>query len=328
MSRPLLDGFGRQVLDLRVSVTDRCNFRCRYCMPEEGMQWLERSEVLSFEEVARVAGVMVEHFGLASLRLTGGEPTMRARLPELVALLSRFPVELSMTTNGSTLSRLARPLREAGLHRVTISLDSLRPDRFVAITGRDMLPAVLEGIEAARSAGLAPLKLNTVLVRGVNDDEVLDLARFGREAGAEVRFIEFMPLDAAGEWSATQVVASSEVLERVGSVFPLEPVGARGNEPAERYRYVDGAGTLGVIASVTRPFCARCDRVRLSADGELRSCLFAVRERDLRALLRGGATDEELAAAIEEEVAAKWAGHSIGRVNFVRPARSMSQIGG
>ena len=328
MSRPLLDTFGRQVLDLRISITDRCNFRCRYCLPEEGVTWLPRSEVLRFEEVGRVARVMVEHFGITSVRLTGGEPTMRAGLPDLVAMLARLPVELSMTTNGSTLSRLAGPLASAGLDRVTISLDSLRAERFAAIAGRDMLPAVLAGIEAARSAGLAPLKLNTVLVRDVNDDEVVDLARYGREVGAEVRFIEFMPLDASGEWSASQVVPASEVLERVGAVYPLEPFGARGTEPAERYRYLDGGGTLGVVASVTRPFCGSCDRVRLTADGELRSCLFSVRERDLRTLLRSGATDEELARAVEEEVAAKWAGHAIGRVTFVRPTRSMSQIGG
>lgn len=297
-------------------------------MPEEGMDWLPRSEILSFEEIERVARVMVEHFGITSVRLTGGEPTVRAQLTKLVVLLARFPVELSMTTNGSTLSRLAGPLRAAGLHRVTVSLDSLRPERFAAISGRDMLPAVLAGIEAARSAGLSPLKVNAVLMRGVNDDEILDMARFGREVGAEVRFIEFMPLDATGEWSASQVVPSSEVLERVGSVFPLEPVGTRSTQPAERYRYLDGGGTLGVVASVTRPFCGNCDRVRLTAEGELRSCLFAVRERDLRGLLRSGATDEDLAKAVEEEVAAKWAGHSIGRVNFVRPARSMSQIGG
>jgi cyclic pyranopterin phosphate synthase len=297
-------------------------------MPEEGMTWLPRSEILTFEEIERVAAVLVHHFGITSVRLTGGEPTVRADVPALVARLARLPVELSMTTNGSTLSRLAGPLRAAGLHRVTISLDSLRPERFAAITRRDMLPAVLAGIEAARSAGLLPLKLNAVLMRGVNDDEVLDLARFGRDVGAELRFIEFMPLDAAGEWSASRVVPASEVLERVGSVYPLEPVPGRGAEPAERFRYLDGAGTLGVIASVTRPFCGNCDRVRLTAEGQLRSCLFAVRERDLRGLLRGGATDEELAEAVEGEVAAKWAGHSIGQVNFVRPRRNMSQIGG
>lgn len=314
-------------MDLRISVTDRCNFRCRYCMPED-VTWTARSEILTFEEVERVARVMVEHFGIASVRLTGGEPTVRAELPSLVERLARLPVELSMTTNGSTLGRLARPLKRAGLARVTVSLDSLQRERFAEITGRDMLPSVLAGIEAALEAGFDPVKVNCVLMRGLNDDELLDLASFGRDLGVEVRFIEFMPLDGAGAWSADRVVPAAEILKRVGSVYPLEPFDGRGPEPAERYRYLDGAGTLGVIASVTRPFCATCDRVRLTADGQLRSCLFAVRERDLRALLRSGASDAQLAAAVEEEVALKWAGHSIGKVNFVRPARTMSQIGG
>jgi len=325
---PLVDRFGRQVLDLRISVTDRCNFRCQYCMPQEGMQWLPREELLTFEELSRVAQVFVQHFGLTSIRLTGGEPTLRAGLADLVAMLARLPVELSMTTNGASLERLAKPLKAAGLHRVTVSCDSLRRERFAAMTGRDMLDHVLKGIDAAAGAGLQPVKLNTVLIRGVNDDEVVDLARFGRERGMEVRFIEFMPLDGAGEWAADRVVPASEILARIGEVFPLEPMRARGAEPAERYRYRDGAGAVGAIASVTRPFCASCDRVRLTAEGALRSCLFSVRERDLRAVLRGGGDDEQLAAAIEAEVATKWAGHQIGKVNFIRPARSMSQIGG
>jgi cyclic pyranopterin phosphate synthase len=326
--RPLVDSFGRQVTDLRISVTDRCNFRCRYCMPAEEMTWLPRQDILTFEEIERVATVFVAHFGLASVRLTGGEPTSRAHLPELVRRLARLPVELSMTTNGATLGRLAGPLREAGLHRVTVSCDSLRPERFATITGRDALPAVLAGIHAAISAGLAPVKVNTVLVRDFNDDEVVDLARFGREHGVEVRFIEFMPLDGAGEWSKGRVVPASEVLERLSTAFALEPMGHRGAQPAERFRYLDGGGTVGVIASVTRPFCGDCDRARLTAEGALRSCLFSVKETDLRALLRGGAPDVEVAEAIAAEVAAKWAGHAIGQVNFVRPNRSMSQIGG
>jgi GTP 3',8-cyclase len=295
------------------------------------MHWVPRSEILTFEEIERVATLFVERFGISSVRITGGEPTVRAHLPELVARLGRLPVELSMTTNGATLERLAKPLKQAGLHRVTISCDSLRPERFAAITGRDMLPEVLAGLDAAVAAGLYPVKINTVLVRGVNDDEVLDLASFGRERGVEVRFIEFMPLDGAGEWSADRVVPASEIIERIGAVYPIEPVGegaGRGPEPADRFRYEDGAGQVGVISSVTRPFCASCDRVRLTAEGSLRSCLFAVRERDLRAVLRGGGTDDDVARAIVEEVASKWAGHAIGKVNFVRPARSMSQIGG
>ncbi len=338
--KALIDGFGRQVHDLRISVTDRCNFRCTYCMPHEDMRWLPRAEVLTFEEIERVAGVFVERFGISSVRLTGGEPTVRAHLPELVSRLAHLPVELSMTTNGATLDHLALPLKEAGLHRVTVSCDSLRADRFAAITGRDMLAQVLAGMDAAVRAGLSPVKVNAVLVRGVNDDEVVDLAAFGRDHGVEVRFIEFMPLDGDGQWSLEQVVPAGEIIERVDSVYPLVPVIAdlapaespagpvRGPEPADRYRYLDGAGYVGVVASVTRPFCSNCDRVRLTAEGSLRSCLFAVRERDLRAVLRGGGTDDDLAEAITTEVAAKWAGHSIGKVNFVRPSRSMSQIGG
>jgi GTP 3',8-cyclase len=338
----LTDSFGRQVRDLRVSVTDRCNFRCTYCMPQEDIKWLPRSEVLSFEEIERLVGLFVHRFGISSVRVTGGEPTSRAHLPELVSRLSRFPVELSMTTNGASLDRLAGPLALAGLHRVTISLDSLRADRFAAITGRDSLGQVLKGIDAALAAGLQPVKVNTVLVRGVNDDELFDLADFGRQKGVELRFIEFMPLDGDGQWSAGQVVPAAEVVERLDAAFGLEPPGSaagavvpvptgragRGPEPAESYRYRDGRGSVGVIASVTRPFCESCDRVRLTAEGALRSCLFAVREADLKSLLRGGGSDDELAAVIISEVAAKWAGHAIGRVNFVRPARSMSQIGG
>lgn len=297
-------------------------------MPQEDMHWLPRAEILTFEEIDRVATVFVERFGIATIRITGGEPTARAQLPSLVARLARFPVELSMTTNGTMLTRLAGPLRAAGLHRVTISCDSLQRQRFASITGRDALDQVLAGVAAATEAGLQPVKLNVVLMRGVNDDEILDLAQFGRERGVTVRFIEFMPLDGAGAWSSDRVVPASEIVERVNAVFPLAPVGQRDHEPAERYRYLDGAGELGVVASVTRPFCDTCDRVRVTAEGALRSCLFSVRERDLRAVLRSGGTDDDLASAIEAEVATKWAGHAIGKVNFIRPGRSMSQIGG
>jgi cyclic pyranopterin phosphate synthase len=324
---PLVDSFGRQVQDLRISITDRCNFRCSYCMPREGLRWLPRPEILTFEEIERVTRVFVERFGITSVRITGGEPTVRAHLPQLIERLAAFPVELSMTTNGATLDGLARELRRAGLHRVTVSCDSLRPDRFAEITGRDMLGPVLAGIRAALESGLRPVKLNAVVVRDVNDDEVVELARFGRESGVEVRYIEFMPLDATGQWSADKVVPSAEVIGRISEIYPLEPMSC-GPEPAQRYRYLDGGGTVGVVASVTKPFCADCDRVRITAEGALRSCLFAVRETDLRAILRGGGTDDDLAQAIAAEVWRKWAGHSIGKVQFVRPARSMSQIGG
>jgi len=291
------------------------------------MQWLPRDQLLSFEEITRVTRVCVERFGLESVRLTGGEPTVRADLAVLVEMLTGLGVELAMTTNGATMGLLAQRLRRAGLSRVNISCDSLRRDRFEAITRRDALSQVLDGIDAAVAAGFDPVKMNTVVVRGVNDDEVVDIAAFGRETGVQPRFIEFMPLDADGAWTRDQVVPAQEIIGAIDSVFPLEPV-SRGSEPAARWRYRDGAGEIGVIASVTQPFCASCDRVRLTAEGEFRSCLFAVREADLRAVLRSGGGDDDLAAAIEDEVARKWAGHSIGTVRFVRPGRSMSQIGG
>jgi cyclic pyranopterin phosphate synthase len=333
--QPLVDGFGRTVRDLRISVTDRCNFRCFYCMPTEGMEWLPRDQVLTFEEIERIARVCVERFGFDGIRLTGGEPTVRAHLPVLVEKLARLrvggvgdPVDLAMTTNGVTLGLLASDLRAAGLRRLNISCDSLQPERFLAITRRDALDKVLDGISAALEAGFAPVKLNVVLVRGVNDDEVVDLATFGRQRGVTVRFIEFMPLDASDEWGPRRVVPAEEVVAAVDAVYPLVPVAERGDQPAERFVYADGGGEIGVIPSVTRPFCGSCDRVRLTAEGQFRNCLFAVRETDLRAILRGGGSDDELAAAMEADVARKWAGHSIGQVHFIKPGRSMSQIGG
>ena len=325
---PLIDPFGRTVRDLRISVTDRCNLRCRYCMPEHGMEWLPRSDLLSFEEIERVARVCVERFGFDGIRLTGGEPTVRADLPVLVGKLAALGVELSLTTNGTTMGLLAGDLKTAGLNRVNISCDSLRPERFAAMTRRDALHQVLDGIEAARGAGFAPVKVNCVLMRGQNDDEIVDFATFGRENGVVVRFLEFMPLDADGAWTGQTVVAADEIVATVDAVYPLEPVDVRGSQPAERFRYRDGQGEIGVIASVTRSFCGSCDRVRLTADGMFRNCLFAVRETDLRTILRGGGSDDDLAAAVAADVGTKWAGHSIGQVHFVRPARSMSQIGG
>jgi GTP 3',8-cyclase len=325
--RPLVDSFGRVHRDLRISVTDRCNFRCTYCMPEEGMTWLPRSEVLTFEELERVARVLVEQHGIGSIRLTGGEPTVRAHLPVLVAKLAALPVDLSLTTNGATLRSVASGLADAGLRRVNVSLDSLRPERFAELTRRDQLDDVLAGIDAALAAGLAPVKVNVVVVRGVNDDEVVDLARYGRDRGVTVRFIEWMPLDGGDGWSNEQVVTQAEIIQWIAAVFPLEPV-QRGSEPAERFRYLDGAGEVGVIPSVTRPFCEQCDRIRLTADGQLRSCLFSLEDHDLRTILRSGATDADLSGAIEACVGAKWAGHAINQVHFVKPRRSMSQIGG
>jgi GTP 3',8-cyclase len=334
-SQALVDGFGRTVRDLRISVTDRCNFRCFYCMPEEGMAWLPREEILTFEEIERIARICVERFGFEGIRLTGGEPTVRAHLPVLVDKLARLRVggdgpgvDLAMTTNGATLPLIAGDLRAAGLGRINISCDSLRPERFLAMTRRDALDKVLLGIDAALEAGFDPVKINVVLIRGVNDDELIDLATFGRERGVVVRFIEFMPLDASGEWGNDRVVPASDVVAAIDAVFPLTPVDQRGSQPAERFVYRDGRGEVGVIASVTRSFCSTCDRVRLTAEGEFRNCLFAVEETDLRALLRSGGSDEDLASAMAADVSRKWAGHSIGQVHFIQPKRTMSQIGG
>ena len=327
MSRSLIDSFGRVHRDLRISVTDRCNFRCRYCMPADGLEWLPREELLSFEEIERVARLMVERYGISSIRLTGGEPTVRARLTTLVRMLAVLPVDLSMTTNGATLKMVADDLAAAGLRRINVSLDSLRRDRFLELTLRDELTAVLDGIDAAIGAGFDPVKVNVVVMRGVNDDELVEFAEFGRERGVIVRFIEFMPLDADEAWSNNAVVTQSEIVSTIGEVFPLVPV-ARTSAPATRFRYADGGGEFGVVASVTRKFCDTCDRVRLTADGQFRNCLFAVDEFDLRGLLRAGATDDEICDLLERAVGAKWAGHGIGTVDFIRPARSMSQIGG
>jgi cyclic pyranopterin phosphate synthase len=327
VARPLVDSFGRVHRDLRISVTDRCNFRCTYCMPAEGLTWLPREEVLTFEEVERIARLLVERHGVTSIRLTGGEPTVRAHLPVLVAKLAGLPVDLALTTNGATLRACATELAAAGLRRVNVSLDSLRPERFAELTRRDELHNVLDGIDAAVEAGLAPVKVNVVVLRGVNDDEVVDLARFGRDRGVTIRFIEVMPLDGDDAWRSAQVVTQAEIVAAIHAVLPVEPI-VRGHEPAERFRYLDGAGEVGVIPSVSRPFCEQCDRIRLTADGQLRSCLFSIEDHDLRGVLRSGGTDDDLSAAIEACVGAKWAGHAINQVQFVRPRRSMSQIGG
>ena len=337
----LVDPFGRTIRDLRISVTDRCNFRCTYCMPEEGMQWVPRSEVLTFEEFERLGRIFVERFEVDGLRLTGGEPTVRAHLPVLVDKLAQLRVpadsssplagqkpDLALTTNGATFRLVADELRQAGLDRVNISLDTLDREKFQRMTRRDELVRVLDGIEAAKEAGFSPVKINAVVERGVNDDEILDLARFGRERGVEVRFIEFMPLDATGHWMNDKVVSQDEIVARIDAVFPLEQVPARGAAPADRFRYRDGGGLIGVIPTVTKPFCGDCDRVRLTADGQFRTCLFATTEFDLRALMRAGASDDDLAMEIQRAVGTKWAGHQINQVTFVRPTRSMSQIGG
>ncbi len=327
MASELIDRFGRVHTDLRISVTDRCNFRCQYCMPAEGMQWLDRSDILTFEEIERVSRVLVDRFGVRSIRLTGGEPTVRARLSVLVAKLAKLGVDLSMTTNGATLGMFAHDLRSAGLQRINISLDTLDRQRFIDLTRRDELPKVLEGIDAALAAGFHPVKVNAVLMRGINDDEIVPFLRLGREKGLTVRFIEFMPLDAQGEWSGDRVVPYDEILQQARQEFDFEPI-ARGTSPAERFAYTDGTGEFGVIASVTEPFCESCDRIRLTAEGQIRNCLFALEHVDLRQLLRNGGTDDDIARAVAGEVDRKWAGHAIGQVHFLRPSKSMSQLGG
>jgi len=327
----LVDPYGRTVRDLRISVTDRCNFRCTYCMPEEGMVWLDKSHILTFEEIERVARICVEHFHVDSLRLTGGEPTVRAalRLPlDAATARAGMAPDLALTTNGSTLRNNASELHAAGLERINISLDSLQREKFERMTRRDELHNVLEGIRAAQDAGFAPVKVNAVIERGVNDDEIVALAEFGRDNGVEVRFIEFMPLDASDEWERNKVVSQDEIVSAIAAVHPLRQLAARGAAPADRWEYEDGGGTVGVIPSVTKPFCGDCDRVRLTSDGQFRTCLFATNEFDVRALLRNGSSDDAIADLIRRAVGTKWAGHQIGQVTFVKPRRTMSQIGG
>ncbi|MGI9596236.1 MAG: GTP 3',8-cyclase MoaA [Acidimicrobiales bacterium] len=327
MTHDLMDRFGRRHTDLRISVTDRCNFRCQYCMPVEGMEWLDRSDLLSFEEIERISRVLVERFAVESIRLTGGEPTVRARLPVLVGKLAKLGVDLSMTTNGATLSMFADDLRAAGLQRLNISLDTLDPARFLDLTRRDELAKVMQGIDAAVAAGFSPVKVNAVLMRGINHDEIIPFLKMGRDKGVTVRFIEFMPLDAQGEWTADRVVSYDEILDEARAEFDFEPI-ARGTSPAERFAYRDGKGEFGIIASVSEPFCESCDRIRLTADGQVRNCLFALDHVDLRQILRNGGSDDDIAQAVAGEVDRKWAGHAIGQVHFLRPSKSMSQLGG
>lgn len=323
----LVDTFGRVHRDLRIAVTDRCNFRCQYCMTEEGMEWMPRDGLLTFEEIERVARIVVERYDVDSIRLTGGEPTVRAHLSRLVTKLSKLGVDLAMTTNGATLRLVADDLHAAGLKRLNISLDSLRKDRFIELTRRDDLDRVLDGIDAAIEAGFSPVKINVVLMNGINDDEIVDFARFGRDKGVIVRFIEFMPLDADEQWGPERVVPLARVIEEINAEYPIEAI-QRTSAPATRYRYLDGRGEVGVIATVTEKFCDTCDRIRLTADGQFRNCLFAVTDYNLRDAMRGGATDDEVAKIIEGAVHDKWAGHGIDTVHFIRPKRNMSQIGG
>jgi len=332
VSAPLVDRFGRVHRDLRISLTDRCSLRCTYCMPADGVPWLAGSTMLSTPEIVRVARVAVEA-GVTEIRLTGGEPLLRADIVDVVARLATLEgeegrVEVSLTTNALRLPGLAAPLRDAGLARVNVSLDTLDRERFATLTRRDRLHDTLAGIAAADSVGLSPIKLNAVAMRGVNDDEVVDLVRFAVERGYQMRFIEQMPLDAGHTWDRTTMVTQAEILERLRGAFRLEEVPGRGSAPAELW-YVDGGPhTVGVIASVTAPFCGACDRVRLTADGQLRNCLFAQDETDLRTLMREGCSDAELDAALRAAISGKKAGHGIDDPGFLQPRRPMSAIGG
>lgn len=326
---PMVDRYGRVHRDLRLSVTDECNLRCVYCLPEHGARFVKHDKLLTVDELLRIARI-AHHVGITSLRLTGGEPLLRREILEIVEGVASIGFDdVSMTTNGTRLAPIAQSLADAGLDRVNISCDSLRPDRFAAIRRRGDLAVVLEAMDAAEAAGLTPLKVNVVVIAGENDDEILDFAAFARRTGRIVRFIEFMPLDAEGSWERTKVFPGAEIVRIIDEVWPLTEVpGADPAAPAEAFRFVDGQGRIGVIASVTRPFCGTCDRMRLTADGAARNCLFARRETSIRDLLRGGATDDEVATALREEVWMKLPGHGINDPGFIRPHRSMSMIGG
>jgi cyclic pyranopterin phosphate synthase len=327
---PLIDTHGRTVRDLRISVTDRCNLRCVYCMPAEGMPWLPKGDLLSYEEITRFARVALA-LGVTGIRLTGGEPTVRADLPVLVRMLHelRPDLDLSITTNGLKLVAMAETLRDAGLTRVNVSLDTLDPQRFHQIARRDRFHEVIAGLAAARRVGFAPIKINTVLMRGFNDDEAVALARWARDEGYELRFIEWMPLDFQHQWSREKLVPAAEILAQIGAEFPLEPADRDDpSAPASRHRYRDGRGAVGVIASVTRPFCGHCDRIRLTADGQIRTCLFSLKEYDFRNAMRGGASDQEIARLLTAAVLRKEPGHLINSPFFKQPERGMSAIGG
>ena len=328
----LTDSYGRTATDLRVSLTDRCNLRCSYCMPPEGLEWLPKPELLTDDEVVRLVRIGVARLGIREVRFTGGEPLLRRGLPGLIArtaALSPRP-EISLTTNGIGLVRLAPALADAGLDRLNVSLDTLRPDTFRELARRDRLADVLDGLQAAAATGLAPVKVNTVLMRGLNDDEAVPLLRYCMDHGYQLRFIEQMPLDAQHGWRRENMVTADEILEKLSGQFLLEPddPARRGAAPAESFLVNGGPYRVGVIGSVTRPFCAACDRVRLTADGQVRNCLFAREESDLRGPMRDGAGDAEIADRWRRAVASKLPGHGINDPSFLQPARPMSAIGG
>jgi len=327
---PLKDGHGRLIGDVRVSITDRCNFRCQYCMPAEGLPWLDREEILSFEEIARLVALL-SAMGVHDVRLTGGEPLVRRDFPRLVQMLSAIGDvhDLSITTNGFLLERDAEALVRAGANRFNVSIDSLQRDRFFELTRRDALPQVLRGLELLASFPEAhPIKINAVAIRGFTEEEVIPFAELARRTPYEVRFIEFMPLDADHAWSADQVLTGEEIRAAVDPVFPLEPEPREPSATARVFRFADGRGKLGFINPVSEPFCGDCNRIRLTADGRLRTCLFSLNETDLRGPMRAGADDRELERIIRDAVWRKELKHHVGEPGFIQPARTMSAIGG
>lgn len=330
-SLPLVDTFGRVHGDLRISVTDRCNIRCFYCMPDENLVFKPRHELLTFEEIERFVRVAAR-LGVNKLRITGGEPLVRRNLDRLLAALAQVPGidDLALTTNGILLAEQAQALRDAGLKRLNISLDALDAETFRRIARRDGYEQVLAGIAAAQRVGFDKIKLNAVAIRGITEEQVVPLGRFARERGLELRFIEFMPLDAEGNWQNDRVLSGDEILQRLAESFgPLEPIApAHPGQPATDYHFLDGGGTVGFINPVTQPFCGECNRLRLTAEGQIRNCLFSIEEWDARALLRGGGSDGELSELIRKAVSAKKAGHGINTDEFVKPTRAMFQIGG
>jgi cyclic pyranopterin phosphate synthase len=330
ISEPLRDGHGREIGDLRVSVTDRCNFRCQYCMPAEGLPWLERAEILTFEEITRLVSLFAG-MGVGDVRLTGGEPLVRRDFPTLAGMIAAVDGvnDLSVTTNGFLLARDAERLVRAGINRFNVSVDSLQRDRFYELTRRDALEAVLRGLEVLASFPEAhPIKVNAVAMRGFTEEEVIPFAKLARETPYHVRFIEFMPLDADHAWSRSKVLTGAEIREAISAVYPLEPELRAPSSTSQVYRFADGPGRIGFINPVSEPFCADCNRVRLTADGRLRTCLFSLNETDLREPLRAGASDDEIEGIIRAAVWRKELKHHVGEPGFIQPARSMSAIGG
>jgi len=330
LSRQLKDSFGRTINNMRISVTDRCNFRCHYCMPEEGMVWMKKDELLSFEEIARIVGI-VARLGVNKIRLTGGEPLMRKELYRLVKQISSVDGihDIALTTNGYFLKEQAAGLNDAGLKRMTVSMDSLDVLTFAEVTRRDYFDKVWEGLDLLQTLQFSPIKINVVLMRGVNDNEIEKFAELARTTPFIVRFIEYMPIGAGDTWDYSKVVPTREIMNRIEEHFPrLVPMEYHGSQPADRFRFEDGVGELGFISSVSEPFCSHCNRIRITSDGKLRTCLFSLHETDLKLMLRGGITDETISETIVEAVWKKEEGHLINQPGFVKPERTMSQIGG